>query len=564
MLKASERLGSVVTDDAVAVVWSADDGQVVSATPTLCDLVGWRQGELVGRPAVELGLQVDASDRGAVDDTEPWRVTSVQVELHTRSNATLPVEARSHVMRVRGERLVFTVVDPAPQEQGLLELVLDGVPLGIVVLDRQLRVVRVNTRATAMSHASESESVGRRFRDALPAIADSLEDDLADILAGGAPRRAVELSLPTGRFLASYFPLMAPNGAVNGVGCIFVDITEQRNAEDALHESEEHRRVILGEILRAEEAERSRIALDLHDDTIQVLAAALFKTDSVVALARRHNQADIASRLTQARDVLAAATERARRLMFELHPTLLDQRGLDAALTALAEETGHQIGATWSVDVPDTRYSWAVETLTLSDRSRSSYQHSQTLTRVAFQHPALRARPQTPRRCPRQRPRLRRPTSQPRTRTPPPPRPASVRRADTPRRRRTPRDIQPNPRDHRNHRVILAPTRSQRSPLGAEGRRGPDRSAGGRVCDVFDALTPQSGLPTTVPAHPDDQAAPRRAPATGSTRSRPCAPSRAATHPPANPQVADEHQADEGDVISPGSASGWRWRRRPG
>ena len=364
MLKASERLGSVVTDDAVAVVWSADDGQIVSATPTFCDLVGWRHGELVGRSAADLGLHVDASDRGAADDTEPWRVTSAQVELHTRSNATMPVEARSHLMRVRGERLVFTVVDAAPQEAGLLELVLDGVPLAIVVLDTELRIVRVNTRASAMLHATETEGVGRRVRDALPAIGGDLEGDLIDILGGGAPRLGVELSFPGGRYLASYFPLMAPNGAVNGVGCMFVDVTEQRKAEDALHDSEEHRRVILGQMLRAEEAERSRIALDLHDDTIQVLAAALLKTDSVVALAIRHNQTEIASRLTQARDVLAAATERARRLMFELHPTLLDQRGLRAALTAFADEIGYQIGATWSVDVPDSRYSWAVEALT--------------------------------------------------------------------------------------------------------------------------------------------------------------------------------------------------------
>ena len=61
--------------------------------------------------------------------------------------------------------------------------------------------------------------------------------------------------------------------------------------------------------------------------------------------------------------MLASATERARRLMFELHPTLLDQRGLRAALTALAEQTGQQIGATWSVEAPDVRYSWAVEAL---------------------------------------------------------------------------------------------------------------------------------------------------------------------------------------------------------
>jgi signal transduction histidine kinase len=171
------------------------------------------------------------------------------------------------------------------------------------------------------------------------------------------------LFLPPQRFLTSYFPLLAPNGAVSGVGCLFVDITEQRDAEDALHDSEENRRLIFGQMLRAEEAERARIALDLHDDTIQVLAASLLMTDGAIALAAQREETEIAERLNRAREVLASATERARRLMFELHPTLLDQRGLRAALTALAEETSQQIGATWSVEAPGDRYSWAVEAL---------------------------------------------------------------------------------------------------------------------------------------------------------------------------------------------------------
>jgi signal transduction histidine kinase len=61
--------------------------------------------------------------------------------------------------------------------------------------------------------------------------------------------------------------------------------------------------------------------------------------------------------------VLESATERARRLMFELHPTLLDQRGLNAALTALADHTGQQINATWTVNATDDRYTWEVEAL---------------------------------------------------------------------------------------------------------------------------------------------------------------------------------------------------------
>jgi signal transduction histidine kinase len=357
------RHGAAVTGDAVAVVWSADDGHVVSATPAFADLIGRPPAELVGLPAAELGLHVGASASGTVDDVEPWRVTSAQVELRTVSDTARLVEARSHVMRVRDERLVFTVVEEAPQEQGLLELVLDGVPLAIVLLNRELRIVRANTRAAAMLGVSETESVNRRFGDVLPMMTPMLGRDLEDILAGSAPRLGVELSLPPRRFLTSYFPLMAPNGAVNGVGCLFVDITEQRDAEDALHDSEENRRLIFGQMLRAEEAERARIALDLHDDTIQVLAASLLMTDGAIALAGRREETEIATRLNQARDVLASATERARRLMFELHPTLLDQRGLRAALSALAEQTGQQIGASWSVEAPDMRYSWAVEAL---------------------------------------------------------------------------------------------------------------------------------------------------------------------------------------------------------
>jgi PAS domain S-box-containing protein len=352
-------VGSVET----AVVWSIDDGLVVSATPSFCELVGWSEEELVGRPASELGLLLDVSAGNPARTTDAERESGGSVKLVTQPGAPVVVEARSQEVTVRGERLVFTVVERAPQEQGLVELMLDGVPLAIVLLDRDLRVVRVNTRAETMLGASETASKGHQFVEVLPEMTADVVEALIGILAGGVPRLGVEVSLPPSRFIASYFPVLAPNGTVNGVGCLFADITEQREAEDALHTSEENRRLILGQMLRVEELERSRIALDLHDDTIQVLAASLLMTDGVIDLAAKRHETEIATRLRQARGVLSSATERARRLMFELHPTLLDQRGLEAALTEFAEQAGKQMGATWSVDVPSGRYSWEVEAL---------------------------------------------------------------------------------------------------------------------------------------------------------------------------------------------------------
>ena len=132
---------------------------------------------------------------------------------------------------------------------------------------------------------------------------------------------------------------------------MFTEITEQRAAEVALRVSETARREVVGEMLHAEEGERSRLALELHDDTIQMLCALLVLLDQVLPLAKRSGQVDIADRLLRARQVLSDATERARKLMFELHPIVLEERGLHTALMALAAQVGDEIGAQWSVDV---------------------------------------------------------------------------------------------------------------------------------------------------------------------------------------------------------------------
>jgi signal transduction histidine kinase len=145
---------------------------------------------------------------------------------------------------------------------------------------------------------------------------------------------------------------------------MFFDVTDQRVAEGALLDSEAERRAILGHMLRVEESERSRLALELHDDTIQVLCALLLQFDGMIPLAERTGQHEMSARLETSRQVLSTATERARKLMFELHPSVLPERGLRAAITGLAAEVGEEIHAEWSVDVPDNRYTWTIEELT--------------------------------------------------------------------------------------------------------------------------------------------------------------------------------------------------------
>ena len=85
---------------------------------------------------------------------------------------------------------------------------------------------------------------------------------------------------------------------------------------------------LLAKLISAQEEERRSIAADLHDDTIQVLAAAIIQVDRIAAAdPEQHGEM-----LAKLRSTLHSAMNRARQLMFNLRPPVLDAEGLVAAL----------------------------------------------------------------------------------------------------------------------------------------------------------------------------------------------------------------------------------------
>jgi signal transduction histidine kinase len=96
------------------------------------------------------------------------------------------------------------------------------------------------------------------------------------------------------------------------------------------------------EMGRTAERERSRIAGELHDDTVQVLTAAGLRLDALAhALERGGSEVDARS-AAEIGDIVREAVERTRRLSFDLYPPQLDQGGLVPALTALAAQLESQ------------------------------------------------------------------------------------------------------------------------------------------------------------------------------------------------------------------------------
>jgi signal transduction histidine kinase len=116
------------------------------------------------------------------------------------------------------------------------------------------------------------------------------------------------------------------------------------------HQLMADRRALLGHLIDAEESERRRIAHDIHDDTIQVLAAVDLRLQLLRRKLSSRPGGDADTEVLDAlRQSTQAATSRLRRLLFELQPPALESGGVGAALRQLADDLFAETGVTCTV-----------------------------------------------------------------------------------------------------------------------------------------------------------------------------------------------------------------------
>jgi len=118
---------------------------------------------------------------------------------------------------------------------------------------------------------------------------------------------------------------------------------------DELVEDRNRVRRLATEVIRAGDKERARLARELHDSTAQTLSAVVMQLAAAIP---RVQPPEIAARLETVRGAVVDALEEVRTLSHTVHPRVLDDLGLTAALRNLAGELGSRTGVPISVDVP--------------------------------------------------------------------------------------------------------------------------------------------------------------------------------------------------------------------
>ena len=375
----------LVVEQSPDAIWLAEGGRLQLVNPACVDLLGAHSAdELLGRPLDEVLGPLVEDLRGAVA-SPPNAVTTETTETTETTAPARSAPSSPRVARLR--RLDGKPID--------VEVSIAGVPdhdrgaLQGVMRDVSWRLQAEATLHETQAALLQSQQIARLGYATLD-LADgrwTISPSLADLL--GLPgesallldaawrvihpqdlqalRTHIEQEVLTGRkpYDHEFRILRANDGEerwLHAIGRIerdaagrtarlfatLQDVTARKRASLALEQSREELRRVSAGVIWAREAERRRVARELHDELGQRLS--VLKLDLAAALAQQAGGAAPEASLEHLARGVDEALAATRRIAADLRPAMLDDLGLSAALEWLADGWSRRTGITITVE----------------------------------------------------------------------------------------------------------------------------------------------------------------------------------------------------------------------
>ncbi|MEX3693453.1 PAS domain S-box protein [Paraburkholderia sp. BR14263] len=230
----------------------------------------------------------------------------------------------------------------------------------IVTVDETQRVVIFNPAAEQVFGLSAMEAIGspisrfipERFRAAHEQHVEQFGETGVTERQMGRPQRVLHGLRTNGE----EFPIEASISQIrDDSGKLFTvmlrDITERVRAEEALKRSREELRELSANLQNVREAEKTRIARELHDDLGQQLTALKIDLSALEHRLGEDDAADVPARLAGMRNLIDSTVGSLRRIAADLRPVMLDDLGLVPAIEWLTNDFTNRYGIAVDCDL---------------------------------------------------------------------------------------------------------------------------------------------------------------------------------------------------------------------
>jgi len=383
----------------------ATTGKITDANPFMTHLLGYPNEQLIGKELFEIGLLQDAAA-----SREMFRKLKVKREvryedlpLESREGRHQEVEVVANLYLENGRPVIQCNIrditarklaeEILRRNEALFSALIEQAPVGVYVVDAQLRVQQVNSRARP-AFGKGRPPLGRELAHVLRVIwprptAEEITNRFRHTLQTGKPYLSPDFSerrrdLGQTEFYEWQLQRVTLPAGEHGVVCFFNNITARKHAEEVqrslavltasnqklereiiqrqaveatLKQSEQHQRELLEQsrhmegqlrhlsrqMLQVQEEERKRISRELHDVIAQTLTGINVRLATLkkgAGLNRSHFEQDLEHTQRRVENSVNIVHQFAR----ELRPAVLDDLGLIPALHAFLKEFTEQTG----------------------------------------------------------------------------------------------------------------------------------------------------------------------------------------------------------------------------
>jgi PAS domain S-box-containing protein len=349
------------TSPDVMSITDLETGQYLEVNDAHEKTFGYKREDVLGHSPTELGIFADAKGREEMVETlkATGRLSNREIQVRAHDGRLLTLLHSAELIELGGRWCVLRVSHDITARKCAEEALRESerrfrsyfelASVGFSITSVEMRILDVNSEYCRILGYSREELLQKAWAAiTYPEDLKTNEDLFQQAMAGKIDAYTLNKRLvrKDGRVINTTISarcVRRPDGKPDYFVSLLLDITER---EQAIEREQRARAEYTLQLIASQEAERTRIAGELHDSLGQSLS--LIKNHAQLLLLNKTLDADTRNEIQTISDSTSAAIAEMRRISQDLHPYQLDHLGLTGALDALVESAGNATSITFT------------------------------------------------------------------------------------------------------------------------------------------------------------------------------------------------------------------------